>query len=90
MENVVEVKGLCTCFGKIWVHRDLDLNVSRGEVLGVIGGSGSGKTVLMLQIIGLLKPYAGNVQVLGEKIHQLKGMDGPDEHQGWSYRRRIA
>ena len=83
MENVVEVKGLCTCFGKIWVHRDLDLNVSRGEVLGVIGGSGSGKTVLMLQIIGLLKPYAGNVQVLGEKIHQLKGMDGRRLRRRW-------
>ena len=54
-----------------WIHRDLDLRMRRGEVLALVGGSGSGKTVLMHQIIGLLRPVAGTVRVLGHPIHHL-------------------
>ena len=72
-EIVVEVENLCTCFDGVWVHRDLDLSMYRGEVLGIIGGSGSGKTVLMNQVIGLLKPESGRVKVLGENVHELEG-----------------
>jgi len=52
-------------FGEQTVHENLDLDVHRGEILGVVGGSGSGKSVLMRSIIGLRTPDAGEIQVLG-------------------------
>jgi len=50
------------------VHRDLDLEVRRGEILGVVGPSGEGKSVLMRQIIGLEQPEAGEIDVLGVRV----------------------
>jgi phospholipid/cholesterol/gamma-HCH transport system ATP-binding protein len=64
-ETVIEVRGLVTRFGPHMVHDHLDLDVYRGEVLGVVGGSGTGKSVLLRAIVGLLKPVAGRVRVLG-------------------------
>lgn len=72
---VVDVRGLCTRLNGHWIHQDLNLQLKRDQVLAIIGGSGSGKTVLMHHIIGLLKPAAGTVQVLGSSIHHL----APDE-----------
>jgi phospholipid/cholesterol/gamma-HCH transport system ATP-binding protein len=70
---VVEIRKLCSAFnlpdGKVVVHKDLDLTVERGEVLSIVGGSGSGKTVLLRQILGLERPAAGEVRVLGEPVH---------------------
>lgn len=65
---VVRVSHLATRFGKVWVHRDLSLNVERGEVLALVGGSGSGKTTLLRQIIGLLRPTEGEVRLFGESL----------------------
>ncbi len=70
-EAVVEVEGLSTRLNGQWIHRDLDLRMRRGEVLALVGGSGSGKTVLMHQILGLRRPAAGSVRVLGDPIHHL-------------------
>ena len=56
-DTVIEVRGLLSQFGDRVIHQDLDLDVRRGEVLGVVGGSGTGKTVLLNSIIGL-KPEA--------------------------------
>lgn len=53
------------------VHQDLDLRIERGELLSIVGGSGSGKTVLLRQMLGLAKPYRGRVRVLGEPAAQL-------------------
>jgi len=64
-ELVVCVRGLRNAFGEQVVHEDLDLDVRRGEILGVVGGSGSGKSVLMRSILGLRRPQAGTVDVLG-------------------------
>lgn len=63
--NAIEVRGLRNAFGPQVVHDGLDLDVRRGEILGVVGGSGSGKSVLMRAIIGLRAPQAGQVRVLG-------------------------
>ncbi len=60
---VVEVRGLVTRFGDHVVHDGLDLDVRRGEVLGVVGGSGTGKSVLLRLIVGLLRPAAGDIRV---------------------------
>ena len=63
---VISVKGLKTSFGEQIVHDGLDLQVRRGEIFGVVGGSGTGKSVLMRSIIGLQTPDAGEVKVFGE------------------------
>ena len=54
----IEVRGLESRFGSQIVHQGLDLTVNRGEVMGVVGGSGAGKSVLLNTIIGLRKPQA--------------------------------
>jgi phospholipid/cholesterol/gamma-HCH transport system ATP-binding protein len=64
-ECIVEVKGLHTRFGSHVVHEDINLCVHHGEVLGLVGGSGSGKTVLMRQMLGLDAPAAGEVRICG-------------------------
>ena len=67
-DPVIEVRGLRNQFGTQVVHDDLDLTVRRGEILGVVGGSGTGKSVLMRSIIGLLQPTAGSVKVFGDEM----------------------
>lgn len=62
---VVCVRDLHTGFGDQIVHDHLDLDVRRGEILGVIGGTGAGKSVLMRTILGLNHPQAGSIQLLG-------------------------
>jgi phospholipid/cholesterol/gamma-HCH transport system ATP-binding protein len=65
---VIEVHGLRNSFGEAIIHDGLDLEVRRGEILGVVGGSGTGKSVLMRSIIGLQRPDAGEVRVFGEPM----------------------
>ena len=62
----IEIEGLRNSFGDDVVHEDLSLKVRRGEILGVVGGSGTGKSVLMRSIIGLQIPDAGTVRVFGK------------------------
>jgi phospholipid/cholesterol/gamma-HCH transport system ATP-binding protein len=64
-ETVIELRGIRTQFGTTVVHEGLDLDMYRGEILGVVGGSGTGKSVLLRTICGLLRPAAGSVKVLG-------------------------
>ncbi len=61
----IRVRGLVNRFGSQTVHEDLDLDVRRGEILGVVGGSGTGKSVLMRSILGLRNPDEGQIEVLG-------------------------
>ena len=74
-EPVVSVRGLWTAFGtgpsQVVIHKDLDLTIQAGEVVSLVGGSGTGKTVLLRQMLGLEKPYKGEVTVLGEPAAQL-------------------
>jgi phospholipid/cholesterol/gamma-HCH transport system ATP-binding protein len=65
---IISVRGLTTRFGTAVVHRGLDLDVHRGEVLGVVGASGSGKSVLLRTIVGLLRPAVGRITVLGTDV----------------------
>ncbi|NOD93843.1 ATP-binding cassette domain-containing protein [Ruegeria sp. HKCCD4884] len=78
-EAVIRVRGLRNQFGTQVVHDNLDLDVWRGEVLGIVGGSGTGKSVLLRTIVGLNKPAAGSIEVLGVDV-----LNGPEED-----RRRI-
>lgn len=65
---LVEVRGLRNQFGAQVVHKDLDLDIRRGEILGVVGGSGTGKSVLLRSIVGLLRPAEGTIRVFGESL----------------------
>ncbi len=65
-EIAIQVRNLQTSFGEHIVHEGLDLDMYRGEILGVVGGSGTGKSVLMRAIIGLQSPDTGEVTVFGE------------------------
>jgi phospholipid/cholesterol/gamma-HCH transport system ATP-binding protein len=66
--DIISVSGVRTQFGAKVIHEDLSLTVRRGEVMGIVGGSGSGKSVLLRTIIGLIRPASGRVQVLGQDI----------------------
>ena len=65
---VIRIRGLRNQFGEQVIHDGLDLDVRRGEVLGVVGGSGTGKSVLLRTIVGLNRPSAGEIEVLGHKL----------------------
>ena len=67
-DTIIEVRGLTNRFGEAVIHDGLDLSVKRGEIIGVVGGSGTGKSVLMRSIIGLQTPEAGEIEVLGENM----------------------
>src|SRR5665647_1108313 len=74
-ESVVEIRKLWTVFQngdkESIVHKDLDLTVERGEVVALVGGSGTGKTVLLRQILGLETPTRGEITVLGKPAAEL-------------------
>jgi len=72
---VIRIRGLVNAFGDSVVHDHLDLDVKRGEVLGVVGGSGSGKSVLLRSIVGLNKPQSGSIQVLGRETAEADSED---------------
>ena len=74
-DSVITIRGLKKSFGELHVLRGVDLDVYRGENVVVLGRSGTGKSVLIKIIIGLLKPDAGNVTVLGQDVGQLRGRD---------------
>ncbi|MDQ2861360.1 MAG: ATP-binding cassette domain-containing protein [Pseudomonadota bacterium] len=68
----IEVRGLLSKFGDNIIHEDLDLTIPRGEVVGVVGGSGAGKSVLLNTIIGLREPQGGSVRIFGQDIRHAK------------------
>ncbi len=67
-ETIVRVTGLKTQFGQQVIHENLDLDVRRGEVIGVVGGSGTGKSVLLREIVGLQPVTEGHIEVLGTDV----------------------
>lgn len=67
-EFAISVRGIRNSFGDQVIHDNLDLDVRKGEILGVVGGSGTGKSVLMRSIIGLQTPDAGEIHVFGESM----------------------
>ncbi|MCP4327163.1 MAG: ABC transporter ATP-binding protein [Alphaproteobacteria bacterium] len=80
---VIRIRGLRTQFGPQVVHDGLDLDVRPGEVLGVVGGSGTGKSVLLKAIVGLLRPTAGTIEVFGHNIREGGGEARQQAQQRW-------
>ena len=80
---IIEVKGLKTQFGAQVVHDNLDLAVRAGEVIGVVGGSGTGKSVLLRAIIGLIRPTAGTIFVFGHDLARLPQAERRHHERRW-------
>ena len=79
----IRVHGLKNAFGDQVIHEGLDLEVRKGEILGVVGGSGTGKSVLMRSIIGLQIPVEGDIEVLGRSITDAQEDDDIDIRSRW-------
>jgi phospholipid/cholesterol/gamma-HCH transport system ATP-binding protein len=79
----IVVRGLRNAFGSQVIHDELDLALRKGEILGVVGGSGTGKSVLMRSIIGLQQPAHGSIRVFGQEV-----ADGIDERESLLIRSR--
>jgi len=80
---VIEMQKVCTRFGSHAVHTDLDLDVRKGEILAIAGGSGSGKSVLLREMILLQKPTSGRVRLFGQDIATLTGPETHTLRQRW-------
>lgn len=79
--HAIIAKNITNRFGSKVVHDRLDLTLEKGEILGLIGGSGSGKSVLLRTILGLKKPNGGSVKLLGENPYKLAAKDRRNLYQ---------
>lgn len=70
-KNVIELRQVCTRFGDHVVHKDLDLDIRRGEIFAIVGGSGSGKSTLLREMIMLHRPDSGSIKILDKDIATL-------------------
>ena len=82
-EPIIRVRGLINRFGTETVHDGLDLEVHRGEVLGVVGGSGSGKSVLLRTVVGLNRPVQGKIEVFGRDLLAMSDRQMRELEKRW-------
>jgi phospholipid/cholesterol/gamma-HCH transport system ATP-binding protein len=82
-EPIIRVRGLVNRFGAETVHDGLDLDVRRGEVLGIVGGSGSGKSVLLRTVVGLNRPVEGKVEVFGRDVWAMSDAQRRELEKRW-------
>jgi len=87
-ESMISLRGISKRFGAHQVLEGLDLEIERGETMVVIGGSGTGKSVLLKHIIGLLQPDAGEVVVDGVEVGPLRGWALKEFRKTWADLRR--
>ncbi|MET4665275.1 ABC transporter ATP-binding protein [Sphingomonas sp. PvP056] len=82
-DDVIVVRDLVNGFGEQLVHDGVNLSVRRGEIIGVVGGSGTGKSVLMRSIIGLQAPKSGSIEVFGESTLNRETTELSDLTKRW-------
>ena len=82
-DSVIRVAGLRTQFGRQVIHDGLNFDVRRGEIMGIVGGSGTGKSVLLRTIIGLITPAAGRIEVLGRDLGALSAQGRLEIQRRW-------
>jgi phospholipid/cholesterol/gamma-HCH transport system ATP-binding protein len=82
-EVIIKIRGLAKRFGQQMVFENLDLDVYRGEVLGVVGGSGQGKSVLLRCVTGLVKTEAGTIEVFGHDLAKASSKARRDVERRW-------
>ncbi|MDE2215754.1 MAG: ABC transporter ATP-binding protein [Planctomycetota bacterium] len=69
---IIEFKDVCKSFNGLLVHNGINLSIVEGEIISLLGGSGSGKSVLLKELIGLMKPDKGDIVVFGKNVAQMK------------------
>jgi len=82
-DDVIEVRELHTCFGKVVVHENVSLTVRPGEIFALVGGSGCGKSTLLRAIIMLLRPVSGSIRVFGQEVIGLNDEDALKLRRRW-------
>lgn len=82
-ETLIDVKGLVNRFGTQTVHDRLDMRLYKGEILGLVGGSGSGKSVLLRSIIGLRRPDEGHIAIAGRDTGAMNGREWLEWQRKW-------
>lgn len=82
-EAVISVRGVRNQFGRQVIHDGLDLDIHRGEVLGIVGGSGTGKSVLLRTILGLNKPAEGRIQLFGQMRGEMTSVQERAVERRW-------
>jgi phospholipid/cholesterol/gamma-HCH transport system ATP-binding protein len=82
-EPIIRVRGLINRFGTETVHDGLDLEVHRGEVIGIVGGSGSGKSVLLRTVVGLNRPVHGKIEVFGRDLLAMSDRQMRELEKRW-------
>jgi phospholipid/cholesterol/gamma-HCH transport system ATP-binding protein len=82
-QPIIRVRGLVTRFGTQTVHDQLDLDVRRGEILALVGGSGTGKSVLLRTMIGLKAPEGGRIEILGRDLQSAGERDRREIQARW-------
>ena len=80
---IIRIRGLKTQFGPQVIHENLDLEVRRSEILGIVGGSGTGKSVLLRTIVGLNRQAAGDIEVFGQDLESLPLAERRRQEQRW-------
>lgn len=80
---IIQVRGLNNSFSGHVVHENLSLDVRRGEIIGIVGGSGTGKSVLLRSIVGLQKPQSGDLTVFGQRLKDLSEVERQAAEQRW-------
>ncbi len=82
-EVLIKLRGVRNAFGTTVVHENLDLDIYRGEIIGLIGGSGSGKSVLLKSIVGLIRPSAGTIEVAGHNALSTDPAEREELERSW-------
>ncbi|MCX7115444.1 MAG: ATP-binding cassette domain-containing protein [Gammaproteobacteria bacterium] len=82
-EPIIEITGLKNYLGGQWVHKGLDLSVNKGEILAIIGGSGSGKTTIFRSLMMLSTPTEGSIKIFGQDLKGLTEQQANTLRQRW-------
>lgn len=82
-ESIIEINDLKLHIGHAWVHNGINLTVNRGEIFGIVGGSGAGKSLLLRQMLGLQKSTSGTIKIMGHVIQHLLPEELHDLRERW-------
>ncbi len=83
MREVIKAKGIITRFGDKIIHNGVDISIAQNEIYAILGESGAGKSLLMKELIMLLEPYAGEVEILGTPLTNISYVDAQKLRSDW-------